>query len=270
MKSAPGRELLAPLLALWALLVCVPSAASAQPPPIPAGLAAKGLTTAATPSAIADAFLGIPYRNDGTLDEQGRYTLFERPDQLFPTPGLNCSGLVVSLSRFLLARDITLPEAVRDRLGDSGEDAPLGKDWDFGWDLIWNVASLCTEPTVLMPRSATATRQGADGARQRGFALSDKAAWADVLARMRPGTMILASVSKIAASGPRHHHVAVILPLGNGRVRLIHATPRSGTHALEIGRPDGLDAFIGEMERGGTKKMILLLETSLSACRGKK
>jgi len=245
------------------LLVFQASPLAAQSLPIPAGLAAKGLSLAAPAEARADAFLGIPYRDDGTLDEQGRYTLFERPDRVFPSPGLNCSGFVLSLSRYLIGRNISLTQASRDRLGDSGADAPLGRDWDFGWDLIWNIASLAGNPKVLVPSGAAASSQGSDGASQRGFALSDTAAWSAVLGQMRPGTMVLGSVSKMAKSGPRHHHVVLILPLAGGRTALYHATPRTGVHRLEISRPDGLRFFIEEMERGGSRKMILLLETML-------
>ncbi|MBF0480081.1 MAG: hypothetical protein HQK81_00370 [Desulfovibrionaceae bacterium] len=240
---------------------------AAQAVPVPADLTAKGVAPGASPTDMADAFKGIPYRDDGTLDEQGRYTLFERPDQIFQTPGLNCSGFVLSLSRYLLGRNIGLAQAAHDRLGDSGPDSPLGKDWDFGWDLIWNIASLAANPRILSPPGAPDAAQGNDGATQRGFALSDAAAWGAALGQMRPGTMVLGSVSKTTPGGPRHYHVVLILPARDGRVLLYHATPKTGVHRLEISHPDGLRFFIEEMQRGASKKMILLLEAALPAPR---
>lgn len=265
--ASPGKRRLRVVLVLpvVCLLVAAASPLAAQSVPIPAGLAAKGLSHGASPATTADAFVGLPYRDDGTLDEQGRYTLFERPEQFFPSPGLNCSGLVLSLSRYLLGQGVTLAQATRDRRGDSGPDSPLGKDWDFGWDLIWNIASLAGTPTVLLPRGDAGSKREQDGARQRGFALSDTAAWGEVLIQLRPGTMVLGSVSRTTPRGPQHYHVVLILPLPGGRVLLYHATPRAGTHRLEISRPEGLRLFIEEMERGGSKKMILLLEAALPA-----
>jgi hypothetical protein len=261
-KSRLGATLVFPLVCL---LVATALPLAAQSVPIPTGLAAKGLTQGASPATVAETFTGLPYRVDGTLDEQGRYTLFERPDQIFSSPGLNCSGLVLSLSRYLLGRNIALSQATHDRLGDSGPDSPLGKDWDFGWDLIWNIASLAGNPTVLLPRAACVMNQGNNGLTQRGFALSDTAAWGEVLIQMRPGTMVLGSVSKMTPAGLRHHHVVLILPQAGGRTLLYHATPKTGVHRLEISRPEGLRFFIEEMERGGSKKMILLLEAALPA-----
>jgi hypothetical protein len=264
-KRRLGARLVFPVVCLF---IAAATPLAAQSLPIPADLAAKGLVQGAAPAAMAEAFTGLPYRIDGTLDEQGRYCLFERPDQIFATPGLNCSGLVLSLSRYLLGRNITLAQATRDRLGDSGPDAPLGKDWDFGWDLIWNIASLAGNPKVLLPRDAADADQGHDGVTGRGFTLSDMAAWGETLIQMRPGTMVLGSVSKMTSSGPLHHHVVLILPLAGGRTLLYHATPKSGVHRLEISRPEGLRLFMGEMERGGSKNMILLLEVPLPAGPG--
>ncbi|MEJ2716140.1 MAG: hypothetical protein P8182_03240, partial [Deltaproteobacteria bacterium] len=88
---------------------------------------------------IADTHLGIPYRDDGVLDSRGRFTTFNRPDEIYSTPGMNCSGLVLSVSRFLLNKNFTLTEASRDRQNNSGPGAAFGKDWDFGLDLILNL-----------------------------------------------------------------------------------------------------------------------------------
>ena len=55
---------------------------------------------------------------DGAIDDQGRFTLFARPEQEFKSPGLNCSGLVTGISRAILGRRLPLSEIQADRLGD--------------------------------------------------------------------------------------------------------------------------------------------------------
>ena len=84
--------------------------------------------------------LGQPFRVDGAQDEEGRWVTFNRPDKISSAPGFNCSGFTVAAARLLLARPFSLAEATRDRRGDSGPGSPLGPDWDFGLDLIFNLS----------------------------------------------------------------------------------------------------------------------------------
>ena len=67
-------------LALLALLPapCIPSKLYA-----PDYLWKKGIAEKTEPVEIADTHVGIPYRDDGTLDDQGRFTTFDRPDRFF-------------------------------------------------------------------------------------------------------------------------------------------------------------------------------------------
>jgi hypothetical protein len=226
----------------------------------------RGIASKTDPIEIADTHLGIAYRDDGTLDSQGHFTAFDRPDRFFETPGLNCSGLVVSVSRFLFDKNWTLEEVTRDRQGNSGNNAQLGKDWDFGWDLIFNLTE--GKPRrIIMPEPGNYTVEGSDGITLRGFDLHDSAAWQKILSQMKPGRMYLGSISRPAPErGYRvlHYHVVLMLPDGKGGVWLYHATRRSHVHRMNISTPQGMSRFMSQFKgsRGNAKK-ILIVEAML-------
>jgi hypothetical protein len=222
----------------------------------------RGIASKTDAIEIADTHLGIPYRDDGTLDSQGHFTTFERPEKFFETPGLNCSGLVVSVSRFLFDKNWTLEEATRDRLGKSGADSPLGKDWDFGWNLIFNLTE--GKPRrVVMPEPGNYTVEGSDGMSLRGFDMHDAAAWQKVLPQMQPGRIYLGSISRHAPErGYRvlHYHVVLMLPDRKGGVWLYHATRRSQVHRMNIATSQGMSRFMSQFResRGNTKKILIV------------
>jgi len=218
------------------------------------------------PVAIADTHVGIPYRDDGTLDDRGYFTTFAHPDQVMDSPGLNCSGLVVSVARFLFNKNLTLQEVTRDRLGNSGPNSALGKDWDFGWDLIFNITDE-TQRRVIMPDGSHPSWEGTDGTTLRGFDLHDLAAWQRVLGQMQPGKVYLATISKpLHDRGYQlvHYHVAIMVPDSKGAVWLYHATRRSSVHRINMTTQQGMNRFMGEFRnsRGETKK-ILVVESVL-------
>lgn len=222
----------------------------------------RGIASKTDPIEIADTHLGISYRDDGALDSQGHFTTFDRPDRFFETPGLNCSGLVVSISRFLFDKNWTLEEVTRDRLGDSGADSPLGKDWDFGWDLIFNITE--GKPRrIVMPDAGNYPIEGANGASLRGFDLHDSAAWQKVLSQMQAGRMYLGSISRSAPERGYpvlHYHVVLMLPDGKGGVWLYHATRRSHVHRMNISTPQGMSRFMSEfrISKGNAKKILII------------
>ena len=156
----------------------------------------RGIADKTDPLEIADTHLGIPYRDDGALDHSGHFTTFAHADRVLDTPGLNCSGLVLSVSRFLFNKNWSLEQAVRDRLGNSGPNAALGQDWDFGWDLVLNLTE-GTPRRVIMPDGSNPSLDNADGTTLRGLDLHDEEAWARVLPQMQPGRVYLGSISKI-------------------------------------------------------------------------
>jgi len=218
------------------------------------------------PIEIANTHVGIPYRDDGTIDDRGYFTTFADPGRFFDSPGLNCSGLVLSVSRFLFNKNWSLQDATRDRLGDSGPGSASGKDWDFGWDLIFNI----TEgfPRRVMTFGGESFKPESSDARSfRGFDLQDSRTWQSALSDMKHGRVYFGSISRMAPeSGNRllHYHVVLILPARDGSIHLYHATRRSNVHRINIGNQQGLQRFLSQF-RGARQepKKIVLVEAVL-------
>jgi len=242
------------------------ASAVAETIPTPACLLQRNIGAKSDPMAIVDTHLGIPYREDGVLDDAGNFSVFNRPDIIHRTPGLNCSGLVLSASRFLFHKNFTLDQATRDRQGNSGDGAPLGKDWDFGLDLILNITD-GTHRRVLMPDGKDYPLENADGTVLRGFDLADDAAWQNVLSRMRPGRVYFGSISK-PSNKPGykllHYHVVLIVPDGKGGLWLYHTTKRSSAHRMNLATPEGIRRLHAQFsDSRKAPKKILLVEAVL-------
>ncbi len=226
----------------------------------------RGISSKTDPVDIANLHVGIPYRDDGALDDKGHFTTFADPKVFFDTPGLNCSGLVLSVSRYIFNKNWSMADAVHDRLGDSGAGSQYGKDWDFGWDLALNLTE-GRNPRVIMPDGGDHPIEGQNGMTLRGFELADAAAWAKVLPQLTPGHVYIGSISKPGtARGYKvmHYHVVLILSDTKGGIWLYHATHRSNVHKININTPQGMSKFMGQFRnaRGETKK-ILLVEATL-------
>jgi len=213
-------------------------------------------------TAKADQLLGTPYRPDGVRDETGRWTLFEHPGQSFATPGLNCSGLDFALMRLVAPVTTTIREAVRDRQGDSGPGASMGQDWDFGFDLILNLSEGMTRHWLL-PESADVSGRES-GKTMLGFLTSDQAAWKKALAQIGLNQACLVSFSQTGRRkgySLQYYHVGVILADATGGRWLYQATPKSGTHKLNLADPSGMNRFL--MFFSGPDKRTLLLNVTL-------
>ena len=228
----------------------------------PEYLWARKIADKKDPIDIANTHLGIPYRDDGALDDKGQFTTFAHPEEILDTPGLNCSGLVVSISRYLFNKNWTIKQALRDPQGNSGVNSPLGKDWDFGWDLILNLTE-GRRRRLITPDGGSHAPESVDGLNFRGFDLHDQAAWQAVLAQMQPGRVYLGSISKPTKKpGYKvlHYHVALILADKKRGIWLYHATHRSNVHRIDINTPQGLNKFFAQFggQRAETKKILLL------------
>ncbi len=228
----------------------------------PEYLWARRIADKKDPIDIANTHLGIPYRDDGALDDKGHFTTFAHPEEILDSPGLNCSGLVVSVCRYLFNKNWTIAQVLRDPQGNSGPNSALGKDWDFGWDLILNLTE-GRRRRVLAPDGSSHAPETIDGLNSRGFDLHDRAAWQAVLAQMQPGRVYLGSISK-PTNKPGykilHYHVVLILPDSKHGIWLYHATHRSNVHKMDINTPQGLSRFFSQFggQRGETKKILLL------------
>lgn len=214
-------------------------------------------------------FESTPYLGDAAIDRFGNFTFFAKPEVSLKKPGLNCSGFTVAASRYYFARNFNLADTTLDRLADSGPDSPYGEDWDFGYDLILNVTEGLKRRPVL-PFGKTAVIADNNGMSLRGFELSDRAAWADVIKQMTPGHVYLFSMSKpIKFKNYKmlHYHVGLIVPDDKGHLWLCHATRNSGVNKVDISNPVNLEPVIkaNPDSKLGPRK-ILIIEAPL-LCR---
>ena len=219
------------------------------------------------PDAVAEAFLGIPYRVDGAVDENGVYTTFADRSRVFASPGLNCSGMVLGMSRFLLDRNITLDEAVRDRLGDSGPGASGGEDWDFGWDLILNISEGMPR-RWLLPDMKTAAVEGTSGSTYRGYAIQSDATWQELPGRFQPGKLYLFSLTdygRLKGYGLQHYHVGLAHVSAGGEASFYQTTGKGGrANRRDLKSAKGIESFRRSFaDNGKTQKSVLILEVDL-------
>lgn len=255
-------------LCLLALLLATPGTIHAADIPLPEPLRSAHARSQ-QPEALLQSFLGIPYRDDGAVGDDGLYTLFANPKARFNTPGLNCSGFVLEASRLLLRENISVAKATRDRLNDSGPQSPLGQDWDFGWDLIMNIAE-GRSPRMLLPggKSMDPAKDAISGKTPRGFDLHAPETWQELPGRIRPGYMYLVSFSKDSSRKPYtllHYHVGVLFRAPSGTLWLYHATGQKGSvNRRDIGSAEGRAAFLKSYANSGkAQKMIVVLEVPL-------
>lgn len=234
--------------------------------PVPQGLA-SAITKDSSPEQVLTAFLGIPYRFDGAVDEFGRYSTFADSSRVYPTPGLNCSGLVLAASRFLLGKNITLAQAVKDRLGDSGPGSPNGEDWDFGWDLIMNISEGFSR-SLLLPGGKSQDPATATGFSPRGYDIQHPATWRELSGRLEPGYLYLVSLNvegRRKGYGLQHYHVGLIHVDNAGRAWFYQTTGKGAvSNRRDLKSPEGQDSFKKAFANSGDKrKMMLVLAVAL-------
>lgn len=208
------------------------------------------------PEALRD-LMGIPYVNDEVLDESGRWTFFAKPETVADSPGLNCSGFVYAAAQRLLHKKLTVAEAKRDRLGDSGPGSKLGEDWDFGWDLLMNLSE-GLERRILLPEGPKPA--GLDVAStEKGFVADDAAAWKKVLPQVKAGRLYLASIIRHKHGRLEHGHVAFLVRDEAGRVWLYQTLPHGKSHRLNLTSEGGLRR-LGGMFGKGVRLFLLEVE----------
>lgn len=226
----------------------------------------RGIADKNLPYEFAEAHLGIPYRNDGALDSHGHFTTFSDPKRRFNRPGLNCSGLVVSASRYIFGKNFTIEEVTRDRNNNSGPNSPLGEDWDFGWDLILNLTD-SVKRSVLAPDGQRYDVESIDPLKYRGFDLHDHGAWKSIFSHMQADKVYFGTISrKTNRPGYKvlHYHVVLMLPDREGNLRLYHSTKLSRTHKMNLTSRKGLGRLMAQFGRGrGGPKSIMVVEASL-------
>jgi len=254
-----------PVLTAILILTCFPISVSAQDNsvglPLPPKL--KPALDARTPEELLDTFLGVPFREDGAIDEHGNYTLFGRPDKLFKEPGLNCSGFVLAASRLLFQKNIPLVVAVRDRLGDSGGGATLGQDWDFGWDLVLNVSE-GLKRTLILPGGLSANPAAGNGLAPLGFDLHSPETWQELPGRIRPNYIYLVSLNRPTAQRGYillHYHVGILLRTPDNNLYLYHSIKKQGVVRENLGNEVSRARFLDSNANiGNSRKHIFVVE----------
>lgn len=235
--------------------------------PIPQYLAKKGLSAQSSRDAVLEAFLDMPYRNDGALNEFGEFTLFAKPEARFSSAGLNCSGLTLAASRFLLGKNITIAEAKRDRLQDSGPGSQYGEDWDFGWDLVMNISE-GFQRKLLLPGNTSMDPIKSTGHSPRGYDIQSDATWQELPGRLRQGYLYLFSLSmegRRKGYGLIHYHVGLVHVDKAGQAWFYQTTGKGEkSNRRDLKTAKGQTSFKRSFANtGNNRKMMLVMEVKL-------
>lgn len=189
-------------------------------------------------------FLGTPFREDGALSQSGQWVTFNQPELAAERPGFNCSGFAVAAARELLGFNFDLTEVSRDRRGDSGPGAELGQDWDFGLDLILNLAE--NYPHRFLPEPDDLDQTPLIPLRPRrslGWGVSlHGPEFEELLTQIRPGSFCFFTFSRPDGrfpSGVAYYHVGLIIPEGSKRW-LYHTTLGAKTYRVDLASAEGL------------------------------
>lgn len=189
-------------------------------------------------------FLGLPFREDGAINEAGQWATFNQPDRILAQIGFNCSGFTVAAARELLGYNFNLADVSRDRRNDSGPGAALGQDWDFGLDLILNLSENYTHRFLPEPENPELTpliplRPN----RSLGWGVSlHSPEFEDLLARIQPENFCFFTFSKPDGrfpAGVSYYHVGVIIP-EPPHIWLYHSTLGAKTNRVDLGSAEGL------------------------------
>lgn len=220
-----------------------------------------------TPRNILPVFLGIPYRPDGVINDGGKYALFNRPDAPLPTPGLNCSGLVLAASRILLARNISVADAIRDRENDSGPGSPGGRDWDFGFDLIMNIGE--SVPHALLVPPGVSVTEKITGKTAPSFDPHSPGFTAALLPKIKEERLYLVSFSrhKTPESPPYlHYHTGIIAR--DGQAVWLYSTTRDSGKVIRrnLASAEGLAGFRASFKNAAASyKRLTVVELVVEA-----
>ncbi|MDR3203971.1 MAG: hypothetical protein LBV23_04400, partial [Deltaproteobacteria bacterium] len=190
-----------------------------------------------------ESLIKLPFRPDGVVSDDGRWTTWAAPLNTIKTPGFNCSGYVLEAVRLLTWKDLTLEAAKYDIEGDSGPDSPLGADWDFGLDLIRNLTGGSDE--VLIPQPQRENKIIVDASqRPLGWGVDvNGPEFEELLKSLRPDSYYLFAVSKPERrfkSGLSYYHVGLIHAASDGAIWVYQCTLRAKVHRINVAEKRGL------------------------------
>ena len=145
----------------------------------------------------------------------------------------------------------------RDRNQDSGVGSSLGHDWDYGFDVIWNLVEATEQKArLILPMQGNWDRA-------RGFNLHKMDHWDDVLKQIKPGSIYLLSINKDTRKPGYQrifYHVGMIIPQNAKHAWFYHATKKSNVHRMDLKSRAGLDRFFYQFaeSRMGPKYAYIL------------
>ncbi|MDR1109279.1 MAG: hypothetical protein LBP92_00935 [Deltaproteobacteria bacterium] len=238
------------MLAILMALLLATHSALAGPPPWPEGL--KPLLDGASREEVLAAFMGIPYRSDGVVSDDGLWTTWNKPGQTLRSPGFNCSGYLLEAVRHLSGLDISLAQAALDRDGDSGLLSEMGPDWDYGLDIILNLSGanldglLPTAPAGTDQLQETPPRKylANEAGRPEGMGLDiNGPGFPELLSSLEPDSIYLLAISKPDRrfkGGLSYYHVGLIHADDQGNIWIYQCTARAGVHRLNLNNPQGI------------------------------
>ena len=223
--------------------------------------------SSAEAEALLEPHLNIVYRPDGASSLDGLYTLFADPSAHFDTPGYNCSGFVLAGTRVLLNAAITIEEAKRDRLGDSGFDSPHGEDWDFGWDLLLNLSE-GRERAFLLPEGGKTDPATLDGFAATGFDFHASGVFDALLARVQKDHLYLLSFNRATTKkgySHMHYHVGLMVMGKNNQIYMYQTTTESKrSYRRNMSDPAEKAAFLRAFANTSSgRKHMAVLEVSM-------
>lgn len=210
---------------------------------------------------LLEPLLGIKYRMDGATNIKEEYTLFANQKKIYKKAGLNCSGFVLAGARQLLGKSITINEAKKDINQNSDANSSMGKDWDFGRDLILNIASPYSHRFLNYEDIDT------NSSTSDGIKLYDHVAWHDLFKQMKKDNIYLTTFSKnvdMEKYDVLYYHVGIIIKDDNDNIWLYHATQESGVHRVWLDFDKKMTPFSKEYPKSSSyNKKALVLELDL-------
>ncbi|MDR1578093.1 MAG: hypothetical protein LBT86_07705 [Deltaproteobacteria bacterium] len=215
---------------------------------------------------ILSSFLGLSFRVDGVINDQGAYSSWAKPNQTFRAAGFNCSGFIVSLARFIWNENLTLADTRRDRLHDSNAASPLGLDWDFGLDVALNIAE--KRFIRYLPEPTTPPHSFNDAQQPVGWGVNiNSPAFLTVLRELMAERIYIFVISKPDRrflGKLSYYHTGFVLVDPQGAIWLYHATARAGVHRINLAQTASLATFrryYPPVKNG--ERRILFLELAL-------
>jgi hypothetical protein len=202
------------------------------------------------------------------VSDQGEWSLWADPSRAFRSPGLNCSGFLLSAARFLTGRNIAAESARLDFFGDSGPDSEWGEDWDFGLDVALNLAGW--DSPIQPPAAGPAITVNAWGRKVGLGADIHGEDFPKLIESLPPGTMWFFAVSKPDRrfrGGVSYYHNGLLL-VSEKSAWMYHATRRAGVHRVDLKNPQSLKTFRASFPpvKNHGERRILFAEARAAEC----